>query len=124
MKSTEFRIGNLIMLSGSYDMVAIASIARVWMQYRFFQKVMRRRLVSDIIPIPLTEELLLKCEGMERKEHGFRIKNIIIETLFDEWDIRMFIRDENSLFIKTIESLHEFQDFYFTIYKTELQINL
>ncbi len=66
MEAKEFRIGNLVTVSGSHDIVSIASIARVWFQPKFMDKAWTRRLVSDIVPIQLTEEILLKCKGVSK----------------------------------------------------------
>jgi hypothetical protein len=121
MKICELRIKNIVQSNGRY--VIVENIMPYGINYSPQEEDVEYAS-ENIEGIKLTEDVLLKCEGVVKGEYSFRIKNIIIEYLFGTWDIRMFIGGEDSLFIKPICSLHELQNFYFYVYKSELKVNL
>lgn len=80
--------------------------------------------LEKLIPIPVTEELLLKCGFTKLKwitesnvfEHGD------INCRLDENGLQVFGADFNNL--KPLKYLHELQNLYFDLTERELQVHL
>lgn len=112
MKSTELRIGNyvntldgILKVDGIGDYVLIEKYA-----YSF----------SDIKPIPLTEEILLKCGFVK----GLNEYNIMRFNIFKPVDYVGYLFCEGNLVLREIKYLHTLQNLYFALTNQELQINL
>jgi len=73
-------------------------------------------------PIPISEELLLKC-GFERELDGFfRINgSSMIEVFFHDRGIQV---TTDSVCLDHVQFIHQVQNFYFAHKNEELQINL
>jgi len=79
--------------------------------------------LDELIPIPLTEEILLKC-GFTKFE-WIRESNVFQGTYFnckvDENGVQAFGADLNNL--KPVKYLHEFQNLFFQLTDTELEVH-
>ena len=80
-------------------------------------------------PIPLTEELLLKCGFTElysdSKGYIYSVNNIeFIRSYFDTPSYFIKTNEENVLFEKPIIYLQQLQNIYFALIGKELEVNL
>lgn len=81
----------------------------------------------DPEPIPLTEEILLKC-GFEKELDNSMVKNNVAIFLDKRFKTNLFLKDNqenkwHSINIK-IKYLHKLQNLYFALTNEELEINL
>lgn len=84
-----------------------------------------------INPIPLTEEILLKC-GFEKdgvkwpSYRHFKFKTLTIEigVLGDKYSFRKYLSKDKSLHLVDIKYLNQLQNLYFALTGEELEINL
>jgi hypothetical protein len=111
MKANELRIGNLV-YNGFNEVVKIHDIIS--------QNNTSGYLLETLKPIPLTEEILLKC-GFERDKDFNTVLKIKIETLNGNHVIFIDIR-ANVLFVGNIEisdfnHLHELQNLIYSLTK-------
>ena len=109
IQANELRVGNYYDHNGEYRKVTPSTIEEVWNAERTWCK-----------PIPITEDILLKC-GFEK----FTTKDIYptyVNKLFNWNDGILFLVGYN--FINHIKYLHDLQNLYFALTKTELTINL
>jgi hypothetical protein len=79
--------------------------------------------LNELIPIPLTEEILLKC-GFTRFE-WIKESNVFQGTYFnckvDENGVQPFGVDLNN--VKPVKYLHEFQNLFSQLTETELEVH-
>ncbi len=117
MEAKDFRIGNLI-LEGS-DVLTIGNTYQNGFDF-IYKGGCRFVEFIDAKPIPLTEEILLKC-GIEKWINStFEIRKNLDNT-FSVYAWRSGI----DVFISHFEFLHNFQNwYYFTFKNEELEINL
>jgi hypothetical protein len=113
MKATELRIGNWYDHNGIPKQATPNTIEEVWESERSWCK-----------PIPLTEEILLKC-GFERKMHGRHEKSL-----------RSYRKNGNTFNVshsgivyyglkqKPVLYLHQLQNLYFALTGEELNVEL
>ena len=79
---------------------------------------------TDLEPIELTEEILLKC-GFEKREDGdynlfkYSEVDIVICSDFSSWKC-----DGINFSVNYIKYLHQLQNLYFALTNKELEINL
>lgn len=116
MKANELRIGNWLQrLDGSFFQCTPNDILIIY-QWDGSESLLPK-------PIPITEELLLKC-GFEKKHTDVFIKGIYdLEPLFsdsDEWDFCIYEKETNT----KLKYLHQLQNLYFALTGKELEINL
>ena len=87
--------------------------------------------INDILPITLTEEILLKCRfsmkyGTDPQEQNalkvFNLENL--EILKFELDKFFFFSTGKGLIHTNIKYLHQLQNLYFALTGQELEINL
>lgn len=82
----------------------------------------------NLIPIPLTEEILLKCNCKKRPEGfiGFKIfAGTYLEINIPKKRTIIFLEDGSKCIeLKHNQYLHEFQNLIYALTKTELIINL
>lgn len=90
------------------------------------------RIVEDLqncTPIPLTEELLLKC-GFEElysdsKGYIYGINGVkFLRCYFDTPSFSIETDENSELFDKPIDNLHQLQNLYFALTGKELKIEL
>lgn len=113
MKANELRIGNWV-IDEHLDGIGNAGFWRL-------QQV-ETRLTEDYEPIPLTEEILLKC-GFEYNKH---YDSYVKETdRASEFIIRAkdFVMCDIDLIVK-LKHLHQLQNLYFALTGEELNIEL
>ena len=129
MKTNELRIGNYVNRLG--EPTIIESIQKgVGIDYVSTPK-SGAITINQIEPIPLIDEILLKCEGVVvvQRRTGQEMRLIVGE--FEDWNlILVFVNGvckledfEGSLFFE-VEYLHQLQNIYFMFYEKELKINL
>ena len=120
MEANELRLGNYIQLPDGV-IVKVTSVEKDRVHFSingcyFF------RMISDIEPIELTEEILLKC-GFKKYDNG----NCMLD------DFRLYFDSErkeyailwfDSLRYTTIKTLHHLQNIYYDLTGEELEINL
>lgn len=118
LKAIELRIGNYYQENGTYYKVAPDDITNLI-------RCEASKTKSDMQPIPLTEEILMK--------NGF-IKNKYKET-YDSYSLNGYriINDKNeyefliygsSVIIAKLYSLHQLQNLYFDLTQKELEVKL
>ena len=144
MKVEELRIGNLVFVN---DQVCNPELEGVTMIVKEIYKdrlvcdymlvvsdIINRKThnvsIGDIKPIPLTEEVLLKC--------GFEIKpdsslptfvysgrlDLQVEFMLGEYSFRIEVENRHTTFVRVIKYLHELQNLYFSITGEELEVEL
>lgn len=136
MKSTELRMGNIVDLHGQED-YRVIGLEKNYISVRYKNHTDSGD-GSNLLPVPLTEELLLKA-GFKKAEsifsedeYGwkcFRLKKVSFINLYLE------IRIENVLYlqadmyhdgefevIRELKYFHELQNLYFALTGKELEI--
>jgi hypothetical protein len=83
-----------------------------------------RTYIENINPIPLTDELLLRCRCEKVDNAG----NYILCSMKKRGEMSISIYDthltvENKIVIPYIQYLHQLQNFYFALTGKELDIN-
>ena len=120
MEANELRIGNLVM----YDnrIFPIYSISKECPHLDTIEFGAGLIEFSDIKPIPLTEDWLLKFgfEKLNRDVTGYEKDNLIVEWLFESWTGRLYYDCDTSIRIIVIEYIHQLQNLYFTLTGDEL----
>ncbi len=109
MRSNELRIGNLIQKNGKIHYTNIFTLRDI-----------KNLSIDDtdiFEPIPLTEEILLKC-GFEKVAGFYSSKDEILELTCD------FIVWKPNTKKLEIKYLHQLQNLYFALTGEELEINL
>lgn len=84
--------------------------------------------VEDLQPIPLTEELLLKC-GFNVECYEFQIKEQLLLTIEDFWILyntrtNFYVVIFFNKAFKQIEYMHQLQNIYFDLTGKELEVKL
>lgn len=130
----ELRIDNFVMCKNEIcrinminrgDVVEVSTIDSDSIKECFVEEILSDR----IYPIPLTEELLLKCGFIEiRSDSKGYIYNIngvnFIRCFFDTPSFFVETKEENQLFDKPIDFLHQLQNIYFDLTGKELEVLL
>jgi len=117
MKTTELRIGNLVLLDGE-EMI----ITGITKDYVYFEGGFSMISFTDIKGIPLTEEWLLKFGFKKTKMKGNKnlmefIKGNFIIYLYEEIEVYFSIWDDI-----TLKYVHQLQNLYFALTGEELEI--
>jgi hypothetical protein len=135
MKANELRLGNWIADRGgkqwqidhweTKDKVSAKSTTSTFNGFEFEGHPLTE-YVEYLQPIPLTEEILLKC-GFEKDEQWDNPFNKRVDVLNGFTIITIDVR-ANVLLLDDIEIkfqyLHQLQNLYFTLTNQELEINL
>lgn len=123
IKSNELRLGSIIDFDGMKSIVKEIDNQGVVV---FIKETDETEWIDlfQFTPIPLTEEVLLKC-GFEQKDHFFRLHlvNSIYIEFNSECNLWHFDIYMNTSRIE-LQYLHELQNIYSSITFKELEINL
>lgn len=122
IQSTELRIGNYCLEDGKMYQVTLAD----------FYNMHKDDGANRLQPIPLTEEILLRCgfEKIDKYEYEFaktRIQKIIWQDDEPEWKISKILGSELDYWkhgMPPITNLHTLQNLYFALTGEELICNL
>lgn len=109
IQETDFRIGDYVLYNGHY------------------RKIVSINLGTDVNaePIPLSEELLLKCGFEKDFNFSFSKGSIRFELdISDKWCFFWNINSDESIFICEVKYLHTIQNITYDLTNEELQINL
>nr|DAJ36960.1 MAG TPA: hypothetical protein [Caudoviricetes sp.] len=119
----ELRIGNYVYLFKSTALYKITEIGYSEIEVDRYEasgissEAVFRTYVENLNPIPLTEELSLKC-GLE--PHYFGIKTYYNPLLELDHDFKLMGVDYNI----QVRYLHQLQNLYFDLGGKELEVNL
>jgi hypothetical protein len=120
LKAKDLRVGNCVNNCGQYCfLMAIYKNNKVELGY-FKDSIGFIRSLDDvgIKPIPLTEEILLKC-GFQKKYKSYEKNDFtFIDGGYDKFAYKL------AILAKTPKFLHQLQNLYFALTGEELQINL
>jgi len=124
MKATELRIGNLVKVSN--NTINIFNITCVGLTYVFLTDEYEDydSTPEDLIPIPLTEEWLLKF-GFEKptNEKPYNFKISAVAFLHSEFQNELKCFNGNKLlFSMPCEYVHQLQNIFFALCGKELTI--
>jgi len=128
MKATELRLGNWVKIGNIYTKIEGISTWDNLIQNSMFAE----RELNEFKPIPLTKEILLKCEGYD-KNYGFEINETtyLDFTIMGKWLYPCIIQEPevshlstNCINLERIQHLHQLQNIFFALTGTELEINL
>ena len=121
MKENEIRVGNWLNDPRKYDPKFFPKTENGW-----FKATARDiQYADEFDPIPLTEEILLKCGFTYIKEtfsYHDKFHNIYISTI-GEFVFSPFCSNDGDCLIK-IQYVHQLQNLYFALTGQELEINL
>lgn len=119
MKANEIRIGNIFTVSGFPMYVEAIFKDTVYLNFEGNEGDVWEENIKDLIPIPLTEEILNKA-GFESHYHGFiRNERIFIEETLNGWNIGFF-----GITMREIDYLHDLQNLIFALTGEEIKIEL
>jgi TATA-box binding protein (TBP) (component of TFIID and TFIIIB) len=121
MKANHFRIGNWLFHSDNTPMkiAKIESEKFAELNFNDCSIVLEHKGIyyeSKIFPIPITEEILLKC-GFEKGKCYFSLENFDI-------DLKGWFGFNNMVANANIKYLHQLQNLYFALTGEELEVNL
>lgn len=119
MEAKELRIGNCILKNGSNYIVDTL----------FFVDVYDGTAMGfDLQPIPLTEEILLKCGFVRHHEDYYNEVILIKDVITKDFTCKLYPKELGSAYeIKNsikIKYLHQLQNLYFALTNEELTVNL
>lgn len=119
MKANELRIGNWFyqdMIGGGYSQITPERILDLYYD----------PLDDYYKPIPLTEEILLKIKSVEKDYDVLEDCTMFIFGEVGEYKLIIILHDGKFLYEwqTEIDYLHELQNLFYAINKTEFEINL
>jgi hypothetical protein len=118
MKAEELRLGNLVSNMNPRHNDSILIIESIGDNHEV-NVFYRKYLLSELEPILLTEEWLLKFGFEKNKEHGYFELDRLIVAFHDGVD--SFYLCDIDIFVK-IETVHHLQNLYFAIRSKELTL--
>ena len=119
IQSTDLRIGNYVMDEDeSNEIFKVETIQKGEEPFTNDNYFVNGRLIEDILPIPLTEEILLKCGARRIDKYTF-----VLNGLFIHFRRIGFVFNVGKKKI-IIEHLHTLQNLIFILTNTELNITL
>lgn len=118
--ANELRIGNWIMFDNRYFQIECNSVHFPYLRTAEFGAGVVD--YNNIQPIPLTEDILLKCGFYHNEKIEYRLHCPEFPITIDIDDFGIQISD--SWEFGSIKYLHELQNLYYALTKTELIINL
>ncbi len=117
MKAEELRIGNILNVDGNYWTIDTISSEEL-----YFKENIHYNHILNAEPIPLTEEILLKCEG--NHSAFYHVFDCVELGLVDDDFINGFYTLYLDGYTKKISYLHQLQNLYFALTGKELEIKL
>ena len=118
MDAKELRIGNIIRHIKDKESKEVVSIDYlIDLDNNKEGYVVNSSWLDEFEPIPLTEEILLKCGYIKQENEMYRVMGHSI------WNVQenMFVSNKNGIILR---SLHQLQNLYFAITGEELTVNL
>ncbi len=117
LKATEIRVGNLVSFNG--DIIRLdGSLLAMYLQ---------NELDKPFYPIPLTEELLLKFgfKKIEDYRTAFikRLSFGQISGLLVDGQVTMWYNYNGTSIVNDIKYVHQLQNLYYVLTRSELQFN-
>lgn len=131
----ELRIGNIVYVRCQDGEHTVESIEKKdgWTGgYKIHMANGLKSSLDYIMPIPLTEELLLKC-GFETEHYGFSNVNIELSYgcflcggISQDYDVGLFVSTNGAEYAVSneIKYLHQLQNIYYALTGKELEIIL
>lgn len=135
MKANELRVGNYVDYIGE-----VVTIIGVTAEHPFINRITIDYLeYEEILPIPLTEEILLKCGFEECTDYYFDGKSMFfydIHKSLENSEFYIYFNENNKICLSIMEEediiskslniqhLHQLQNLYFALTNEELTINL
>jgi hypothetical protein len=117
IKANELRIGNLVMDDDdSHDVFNVEEITKGKSETENMWFI-NGRWSEDVLPIPLTHEILEKC-GFEKEEDYYSYEG------FKLWYNDYNFYHMNSEMLIHVDYLHQLQNLYFALNGEELAVNL
>lgn len=120
IKANELRVNNMVLVKGKVDV-----LHRVGDNDYISENQGHGIVNTDLEPIPLTEEILLKCGFVYEKE---RLKVWALGEFVLQWKYSISVIDcfffVKSPYVVRIINLHELQNLYFALTNQELKIEL
>ena len=129
MQANELRIGNKLLVYDNIDTIGEVSYNSIICGYTGYSNLDK----GYVEPIPLTEEILLKCKGVKSSytsnpeligaSKKYNLGSIIIfQQNEDESVFYTCINEDRDNLI--VDTLHQLQNLYFALTGQELEINL
>ncbi len=120
IQANELRIGNLVHADLYSNAILIESICSK--NEDIFNSTTGEIPSHSIHPIPITEEILLKC-GFEKNEQRFESKEALLRISYFDSAWHCSIGDDDFGFLfRTIKSVHQLQNLYFSLTGKEIQL--
>jgi len=125
IKENELRLNNLVMVNYKTDLLSKVT----WIQEGSINVTFDRQpdlvngivcSVNDLIPIPLTEEWLIKFGAKQKNEYWFEFHTycIIKHTTF----IEFYSSVEGDFICNSVKYVHQLQNIYFALTNKELEL--
>lgn len=122
MKANEIRTGNLFSQKGFPMYVEAIFRDTVYLNFKGNEGDVWEEDIKDLVPIPLTEEILLKA-GFEKDTGEFYLyKDITVRKTYYSDDFWRFIFKQQR--IKDIKYLHDLQNTIFALTGEDIKIEL
>lgn len=126
----ELRIGNYVYLQNSKTPYKITEVGYREIEYPRYEasgistEAVFRTYVDNLNPIPISEELLLKC-GFREEERSF-YRADLGNVSFNQYGYYIHLKECSSEAIRVIKitSLHKLQNLYFAMTGKELEVSL
>lgn len=126
----DLRVGDYVYLQNSKTPYKITEVGYSEIEYPRYEasgistESVFRTYVDNLNPIPISEELLLRCGFSEENDNFYRadLGNIV----FNQYGYYIQLKECSSETIRVIKitSLHKLQNIYFALTGKELEVNL
>lgn len=129
----ELKIGDFVYLQKSKTPYQITELGYSEIEYPRYEasgistEAVFRTYIENLYPIPLTEELLLSCGFTESysdsKGYVYSINGVnFLRCFFDIPSFFIETEEDDDLFNRPIENLHQLQNIYFVLTGKELEV--
>lgn len=126
MEARELRIGNLINIDGEPQIVTAlpngsGAFSDVFIEADYFDvhTNVEFNKVSEVQPIPLTEEWLEKF-GFEGKHGEFTLNDFVVRPKTGYFEIKGYESDYSGVLLALPKYVHQLQNLYFALTEKEL----